>query len=336
MVRGLVLSLALLAASAGFGGADGAMALSVNGHVLTEEELGREVAPLLTKIPTNQWDAARKGLRLRLARSFLTRNALVDAAKAAGLSLTADEIEARKAEIVKRAKGKKEFESLLADYPFGRETALEELEAGLLIEKLMASELAKSLGEIDREADRVITAAKIAGAGSGGEVAALGRIAELKSELNACPSAERVAKFAELAKANSACPSSAKGGDLGFFRRGAMVEAFDKAAFVLPVGQVSDPVRTVFGYHLILVTEKRALEVVSWGRRRWNIENGFKTEKHDGFGLEHTFCNDERAGRCGCGASTCRQPSWRPGCGSRCVMPRLMASRCPAEWLRML
>lgn len=83
MVRGLVLSLALLAASAGFGGADGAMALSVNGHVLTEEELGREVAPLLTKIPTNQWDAARKGLRMRLARSFLTRNALVDAAKAA-------------------------------------------------------------------------------------------------------------------------------------------------------------------------------------------------------------------------------------------------------------
>ena len=42
---------------------------------------------------------------------------------------------------------------------------------------------------------------------------------------------------------------------------------------------------------------RRALEVVSLGRRRWNIENGFKTEKHEGFGLEHTFCNDEKAGR---------------------------------------
>jgi len=41
----------------------------------------------------------------------------------------------------------------------------------------------------------------------------------------------------------------------------------------------------------------RALEVVAWGRRRWNIENGFKVEKHDGFGLEHTFCNDDKAGR---------------------------------------
>ena len=42
---------------------------------------------------------------------------------------------------------------------------------------------------------------------------------------------------------------------------------------------------------------RRAREVVDWGRRRWNVENGFKSEKHGGFGLEHTFCNDERAGR---------------------------------------
>lgn len=42
---------------------------------------------------------------------------------------------------------------------------------------------------------------------------------------------------------------------------------------------------------------RRAREVAAWGRRRWNIENGFKIEKHGGFGLEHTFCNDDTAGR---------------------------------------
>ena len=42
---------------------------------------------------------------------------------------------------------------------------------------------------------------------------------------------------------------------------------------------------------------RRALEVVAWGRRRWNIENGFKVEKHGGFGLEHTFCNNDTVGR---------------------------------------
>ena len=42
---------------------------------------------------------------------------------------------------------------------------------------------------------------------------------------------------------------------------------------------------------------KRALEVAAWGRRRWNIEGGFRVEKHGGFGLEHTFCNDDTTGR---------------------------------------
>jgi len=52
-----------------------------------------------------------------------------------------------------------------------------------------------------------------------------------------------------------------------------------------------------FATSLSVNEASRALEVVRWGRRRWNIENGFKVEKHGGFGLEHTFCNDETAGR---------------------------------------
>lgn len=67
------------------------------------------------------------------------------------------------------------------------------------------------------------------------------------------------ADFAKLAKAKSEGASKDDGGDLGFFRRGVMVPEFEKVAFKLPVGAVSDPVRTSLGWHVLKVDERRAL-----------------------------------------------------------------------------
>jgi peptidyl-prolyl cis-trans isomerase D len=67
------------------------------------------------------------------------------------------------------------------------------------------------------------------------------------------------ADFAALAKKNSDDPGSKdKGGDLGFFARGSMVPAFEKVAFSAKSGEVSAPVKTEFGYHIIQVQEKKA------------------------------------------------------------------------------
>ncbi len=61
--------------------------------------------------------------------------------------------------------------------------------------------------------------------------------------------------FAELAEKFSNCPSGKQGGDLGEFGRGRMVPSFEEAAFALGVGEISKPVKTRFGYHLIHRTE---------------------------------------------------------------------------------
>tara|TARA_B100001248_G_scaffold262270_1_gene257135 strand:+ start:17657 stop:17920 length:264 start_codon:yes stop_codon:yes gene_type:complete len=57
--------------------------------------------------------------------------------------------------------------------------------------------------------------------------------------------------FADLAKRFSRCPSGTSGGNLGDIQKGQTVKEFEEAAFALDVGEISKPVRSQFGYHLI-------------------------------------------------------------------------------------
>jgi peptidyl-prolyl cis-trans isomerase C len=81
----------------------------------------------------------------------------------------------------------------------------------------------------------------------------------VESEAEAKDIAERLKKgedFATLAKEKSK-DANAEGGDLGFFTRGQMLKPFEDAAFALDIGQISEPVQTQFGWHIIKVEEKR-------------------------------------------------------------------------------
>ena len=239
--------------------------LEVNGEKLTNSELAGDIEKIIAaqgdKIPAEQADYMRQTLRNQIAQSFVVERSLVAKAKAEGYVLTDEERKEKADALVKANAGRegapKTFDEFLDKFPLGRERAEREFENGILIEKMLKAETAKLAdADYDAEALKIISNIESNNAASAGtDAQALEKITALKKELSA-PGIDVPAKFAELAKANSTCPSASKGGDLGEFTHGQMVAEFDKAAFELPVGVVSEPVKTQFGYHLILVTKK--------------------------------------------------------------------------------
>lgn len=78
--------------------------------------------------------------------------------------------------------------------------------------------------------------------------------------------------FATVAKEKSKDPS-AEGGDLGFFSRGQMLKPFEDAAFALKEGEISDPVQTQFGWHIIKVEDKRTKPTPTFDQVKTQIDN---------------------------------------------------------------
>lgn len=87
-------------------------------------------------------------------------------------------------------------------------------------------------------------------------------------------------KFEEIAKKESIDKTSGKnGGDLGFFSKGQMVPEFEKAAAGLKKGEISSPVKTSFGYHIIKVTDRKAGPVIEFERIKDLIAQRLSGEK---------------------------------------------------------
>jgi len=113
------------------------------------------------------------------------------------------------------------------------------------------------------------------------------RVNEITSEADAKNKAERLkdrldtgAKFADLARLNSEDASSAKGGDLGWINPGDVVPAFEEALSKLALNQVSAPVRTPFGWHLIEVLERRKQDVTA-DRERMQAQLAIRQRKSE-------------------------------------------------------
>ena len=197
----------------------------VNGASITEQDLvfaEREIGANL-----NQASVTDPAKRRQVLLEFLVENQLMAGAAMKDKLGDGADFEDRMAYWKRRALREAYFEKNV-------QTAISDVEA----KKFYDAEAAKSKGNLQIRARHIL----------------------VKTEEKAKEIFELIAHdgdFAELAKKHSTGPSGKNGGDLGYFGKGQMVPPFSEAAFALKVGEVSQPVKTRFGWHLIKVEDRR-------------------------------------------------------------------------------
>ena len=190
----------------------------------------------------------------QLLGDLLTQKMIEQVAKKAGVTLTPAEQKAKEMEAVKRM-GLTNIKALLSQFKVSRDRFTSGIRVSALAEKTVMkqvkvtdaeyAEFLKARHILIRFPDAEKDQAKK-------EEIAKTKIDEIAAKLKAG------GDFAKLADEYSEDPGNVKdgvklGGELGWFTKGKMVAEFEKAAYDLPVGKVSEPVKTFYGYHLIQV-----------------------------------------------------------------------------------
>lgn len=111
------------------------------------------------------------------------------------------------------------------------------------------------------------------------EVEASHILVETEEEARQVIEALKEKSFEEVAKEKSTCPSKDQGGNLGSFSRGRMVAEFEEEAFKMEVGDVSEPVKTQFGYHIIRLENRTPEKTMEFDEIKDQIKQGLLQQK---------------------------------------------------------
>ncbi len=280
LAAGLVAIAFLLATGTVIAGEkESAVVVKVGEKVITEESLQQEMKALAPNYRirdiTGLEEKDRAHYRRLVLDRLIERTILLDAAKDMRLNVPAKEVQQKISEIRTRFPDRNAFNLALLK----QNVTLKDLEGkvgeALLIRKVIDNVTATTPTVSDAEIkkyykehpDRFKQPEEVRASHILVKVERNAPKAERKKARKEIEALHKeilkVADFAQLARENSDCPSGKLAdGDLGWFRRGKMAPAFEKAAFALKVGEVSDIVETRFGYHIIKVTDKHEARTV--------------------------------------------------------------------------
>lgn len=169
--------------------------------------------------------------------SLIEDEIIAKEAKKRNISVSNDELNAEFDQLVASSGGEEEFASILNKY---YNLTINEFKTKIYKPRMLRQKLTDAINSDQATLDA----------------------AKAKADEVYAKTQEKGADFAALAKEYSEDPGTAStGGDLGYFEKGKMVPEFEEVAFKLKKGQVSKPVKTVYGYHIIKVTDIKGKQI---------------------------------------------------------------------------
>jgi peptidyl-prolyl cis-trans isomerase C len=258
----------------------GGVAVTINGFNIMEAEIEEMIKPQLTRLAeqaSNKSPALieqyKTLLRQQALETIIARRLLDEQVKGTNITVTDQEVIDQINELISAQKpplSLEDFKKKMEEYGQSFDEIKEQVRRGLVYQKFMESQWAGKVNVTEEDANdyfsknkrhyeqvrasHILIKPDISDPNTDPNQAKAAAKAELQDLLKQIKNG---ADFAELAKAHSDCPSAANGGDLDFFTRGIMEPPFEKAAFEMKVGQISDIVETTRGYHIIKVTDRK-------------------------------------------------------------------------------
>ena len=266
----------------------------VNGVAIPMDQYNKELNIQLDRV-TQQGkqvtDDQLATLKKNILESLIEREILYQQSQKVGIQVTDQKVDDQLAAIKKRFPNEAEYKNALSKMNLSEEEVKVQIKRGLSIRELIDQKITSKVVITDAESKAYydknpqmfkqpeqIKASHIlikvdAKADEAKKAEARKKIEEIQQKL------KDGGDFAALAKEYSEGPSSAKGGDLGYFRRGQMVKPFEEAALALKPNEISDVVETRFGYHIIKVYDTKPAQTMAYADVKDKISQRMKQEK---------------------------------------------------------